>query len=184
MKKVWIASILTCIILMLPITNVVGANEVVDEDCLECQPVNRVDLLKVRILLKRIEAFVNIMSLKFNHIPEVKEKCQEVSDEIIALKERVNDLNFDSLSQDNDIYCNILISIALLLFPIGLIIEGIWEKFPKNLILRSICYFIGNYINALFLIIILYSFALGCWDYPYLSPKYHILNKQFKIRET
>ena len=37
MKKVWIASIFACIMLMVPITNVVGVNEV-DEDSVRASP--------------------------------------------------------------------------------------------------------------------------------------------------
>ena len=113
MKKVWIASILTCIILMLPITNVVGANEVVDEDCLECLPVSRVDdvrinLLRLRFLFIRLEVFINIILLKFGHIPEVAKNYQELSDSITTLREKINDLKLGLLDWDFPIFCKFL----------------------------------------------------------------------------
>ena len=80
MNKVWIASILATIMLLVPISSVVGANEVVDEDCLECQPVNRVDLLRVKLLLTRLEVFTNVILSKLGHIPEIEEKCEEILD--------------------------------------------------------------------------------------------------------
>ena len=50
----------------------------VDEDCLECQPVNNVDILRVRLLVIRIKAITNVILSRFGYIPEVKEKCEEV----------------------------------------------------------------------------------------------------------
>ena len=58
----------------------------VDEDCLECQPVNRIDLLKVRLLLIRVEVLTNILMQRFGHIPEIKEKCEEISNRISKLQ--------------------------------------------------------------------------------------------------
>ena len=104
MKKVWIASILTCIILMLPITNVVSASEI-DEDCLDCQPVSRVDLLKVKLLLIRLKTITNIIKSRFGHIPEIREKCKEASQRIA-----------DIIVLSNSSICVLL---GLLLIPIG-----------------------------------------------------------------
>ena len=58
-------------------TNVVSD---VDEDCFECQPMSRVDLLKVKLLLIRIEAITDVIVSRFGHIPEIQEKCEEVLD--------------------------------------------------------------------------------------------------------
>ena len=77
MKKVWIAGILATLMLLMPITSVVGANEV--EDCFECQPVDRFDVLKVRLLLIKIEAVTNVILSRFGHIPEVQEKHEDLS---------------------------------------------------------------------------------------------------------
>ena len=62
------------------------ANEVsntvsdVDEDCIECQPVNRIDILKVKLLMIRVEAITNVIISKYGHIPEITEKYEEVLD--------------------------------------------------------------------------------------------------------
>ena len=74
------------------------ANEVsdVDEDCLECQPVNRIDLLKVKLLLIRVEAITNVILSKYGHIPEVAEKCKVASDKISILKDMNEELIHNS----------------------------------------------------------------------------------------
>ena len=90
MKKVWIASILATLMLTVPMTLVVGANEV--EDCVECEPVSRVDLLKVKLLMIRLEPIIKVIQSKYSHIPEVEEKCKEALD-IIHSKVVLNNSN-------------------------------------------------------------------------------------------
>jgi len=51
----------------------------INEDC-GCQGVNRVDLLRVKLLLIRLEVFTNILLTNFGHIPELTEKCEEILD--------------------------------------------------------------------------------------------------------
>ena len=76
-----------------------------EEDC-GCQDVNRVDLLRFRLLLIRIEAINNVILTRFGHIPEIREKCEEILDVIY--------------SDDSGLFCDILgiffnIYIALIL---------------------------------------------------------------------
>ena len=78
MKKVWIASILACIMLLVPFTNVISANEV--EDC-NCNPtISDSQVVRIERLLDRLESRINFILLRYGHIPEVKEKCQKVLD--------------------------------------------------------------------------------------------------------
>ena len=70
----------------------------VEEDCLECQPVNRVELLRVKLLLIRLEVFTNVILSKFGHIPEIREKCEEAS-------ERISEI---SITSNNDDICGLL----------------------------------------------------------------------------
>ena len=80
MKKVWIASILATLMLMVPLTSVVGANEV--EDC-NCNPtISDLQLVRIERLLNRLENRINFILLRYGHIPEVAEKCEEVLDSI------------------------------------------------------------------------------------------------------
>ena len=74
-------------------TNIVSD---VDEDCLECQPVNRADLLRVRLLLIRLEVFINIVLSIFGHIPKIVTICEEILE---ILKNGIK-----------DIICNILLN--------------------------------------------------------------------------
>ena len=61
MKKVWIAGILSTLMLLMPITNVVGANEV--EDC-NCYPINDLHLVRVKRLLDRLESRINFITCR------------------------------------------------------------------------------------------------------------------------
>ena len=139
MKKVWIASILATLMLTVPLTSVVGANEV--EDCIECQPVNRVDLLKVRLLLIRLEVFTNIILSRLGHIPEVEEKCQEAS-------ERISEI----ILQDNTVICNLLLITGIFVVAIAELIDMILNLFKQG----SPLYILILTLNNLFF----FSFAL------------------------
>ena len=134
MKKVWIASILTCIILMLPITNVVSASEI-EKDCFECQPVNRIDIMKVKLFLFRTKAITNVILSTFGNIPEIQEKCQEISGKITTFQERIKDLKLILSSEENSIICGILFIIIiewLLLATFFITFAEVYLKnFPK-----------------------------------------------------
>ena len=126
-------------------TNVVSD---VDENCDECQPVNRVDLLKVRLLLIRIEAFTNVILSKLGQYQEIKEKCHEILDVIHKNREL-----------DNIIICIILGILILLvdrLFEFMLYLDKI---FP---ILKDISDIIGNWIGEFFLYPIVSRFIELC----------------------
>lgn len=64
MKKVWIASIFATIMLMVPLTPVVGASDTV-EDC-ECQVSNVFRHLQAKMLLIKPEKVKNYLSFKEN----------------------------------------------------------------------------------------------------------------------
>ena len=119
MKKVWIASILATLILTIPLTSVVSANEV--EDCLECQPVNRFDLLKVKLLMIRLETYTNIILSKFGFISEIEEKCQEILDHINS--NRV--LEFTLI-------CYFLLVIYFLVVGVTVILDEILTEIAKD----------------------------------------------------
>ena len=84
----------------------------VDEDCFECQPVSRVDLLKVKLLLIRLKSFTNVISSKYGYIPEVAEKCEEISDRITGTS-----------LQDNPPICYLLLIALISMFPLVGIME-------------------------------------------------------------
>ena len=75
MKKVWIASILAILMLTVPLTSVVGANEV--EDC-NCNPVSDSQVVRIERLLDRLESRINFILSRYSHIQEVKEKCEGI----------------------------------------------------------------------------------------------------------
>ena len=113
----------------------VFANEVsiakksdVEEDCLECQPVYRVDLLKVNLLMNRLKVFTNIIMHRFDHFPEIQEK-------------RDNILKF--INSDDTPFCDAL-GVLMLFFvalsailpfpflPIAAILVQLWMNLCKE----------------------------------------------------
>ena len=129
----------------------------VDEDCLECQPVNRVDLLKVKLLLIRLEAITNVILSKYGHIPEVEEKCQEISENISILKELKEGLNPVLPYQDIPPICYILI-------PLFIVLMTLVEWFPHSEIpiLKQILTVIMLTITAQFLIVLSLNILFDC----------------------
>ena len=131
-----------------------------EEDC-GCQPINRAELLRVKLLLIRLEVFTNIILSKFSHIPEIQEKCGEISNGVTTLRERINGLNPDLPLENEPIICYILI---ILIIQIGLLIEFMFylgQLFP---ILDNILSFIGNeLIGELIFLPIVKLFAELCW---------------------
>jgi hypothetical protein len=79
-RKILIASIFATLILLVPMTSVVGVSDV-EDDC-GCEDVNRYDLFRVKLLLVRLKVYINIILLRFGFIPEVAEKCEEILDVI------------------------------------------------------------------------------------------------------
>jgi hypothetical protein len=92
-KKIFIASLFASLILLVPMTSVVGVSEV-EDDC-GCQVVNRYDLFRVKFSLLRLKIVANILLLRFGHIPEIREKCQEILDDISSVG--INDWFCDNL---------------------------------------------------------------------------------------
>ena len=82
---------------------------------------NRVALLKVKLLLIRLEAFTNIILTRFGHIPEIREKCEEILDIIDSNK-----------LWDNPIICAVLLSIFIYLLAITGVIHVLYEIFNEK----------------------------------------------------
>jgi len=75
-KKILIASLFATLMLLVPMTSVVGVSDV-EDDC-GCEVVDRYDLFRAKLLLVRIKVITNILLLRFRHIPEVAEKCHDI----------------------------------------------------------------------------------------------------------
>ena len=135
MRNVWYTKTFVLVIIVLflgvgfqpALANEIPTNIVsdVDEDCLECQPVSRIDLLKIRLLLTRIEVFTKIIMQRFGHIPEVSEKCDEI----------LNIIDSSNIQWDYPLMCVILISILVPLVAIIMILDkienGLREVYPN-----------------------------------------------------
>ena len=103
MKKIWIAGILATLMLMVPITSVVGANKV--EDC-NCKPVNDIQVVRIERLLNRLESYTKILLVLLKHNPEIAGISQEVSNHINDIKIMIGQLK--RISTDSKIICNIV----------------------------------------------------------------------------
>ena len=87
MRNVWYtkAFVLVIIVLFLGVgfqpalANEISTNIVsdVDEDC-NCKPINDIQVVRIERLLDRLENRINFILLRYGHLPEVAEKCEEV----------------------------------------------------------------------------------------------------------
>jgi hypothetical protein len=82
------------------------------EECKECNEVSKSDLVIVERLLNRVEVYSKLLLVLSNNNPEIREKCEELSN----IK--------DTIDWDFPIICNILGSIA---FKLEDIADLIWE---------------------------------------------------------
>jgi hypothetical protein len=73
-----------------------------EEECKECNKVDNADLIKVERLLDRVEVYSKLLLVLSRYNPELKEVSEELSDDIIFL--RNTDLK--------DLICNIILNIA------------------------------------------------------------------------
>ena len=131
------------------------ANEIsdVDEDCLECQPVNRVDILRVKLLLIRLEILINSRLSKYNHIVEVTENYQEIHDRILKFRVMNDIFILESKLEDGNLLlkCISLFMLTYSLLFIALFFFGLSQnsRIPKiKEILHGIaCNFLFSSIN-------------------------------------
>jgi hypothetical protein len=108
------------------VTYVTVDNQPSVDDC-GCQVVNRYDLFRVKLLMFRLKIITNILLLRFGHIPEVAEKCQEILDTI----------NSDSL-WDFTIICGMLEQIWNQSSYMHKIICDLYEEYENNPIILGI----------------------------------------------
>ena len=109
-KKILIACVFSFIILLVPITSSVGLSE----DC-DCKKNNSSNIINEEKILEKIVIYINIILLRYRHLPEVKEICDKIS----------ADINSYGI---NDIFCNILMRI-------GIQLEELYKIFPEGTLL-------------------------------------------------
>ena len=148
MKKVWIASILATLILLVPINSVVGASDII-EDC-NCNPVSDLQVVRIERLLDRLESRINFILLRYGHIPEVKEKCEEVLDII----------NSDIL-RDFPIICSILENISDAIYAFE---DYCFYMYQVHPIFYIILYPLLYALFPFLFFISIYGMIFGCWD--------------------
>ena len=149
-KKILIASLFATLMLLVPMTSVVGVYDV-ENDC-GCEVISSRNLVRAERLLARLEVYINIILLRFGHIPEVAEKCQEILDVINS--NRV--LDYPILCAEIERLFNKLIDISSIL-------EHYFNEFKNNPIIVNI---IGTFL-VIFIRLSGYVWAIGvifdCW---------------------
>ena len=115
-KKILIASIFISIMLLVPMTSVVGVSDI--EEICDCQVLSKRYIVRTERLLSKLEVYINIIWLKFGYIPEIAEECNKILDTIYP----------DGL---NEIFCEIL-------KRIGILIEELRKIFPEGTIIYPI----------------------------------------------
>ena len=153
MKKVWIACIFATLILIVPLTSVVGASDIY-EDC-NCNPtISDLQVVRTEKLLTMLESRINFILLKLGHVPEVKEKCEEVLEVIHS--NRV---------LDYPIICSILLYLGNTLRYIDEFLWSILDNHPNNVILYLIIYPLEVTIVTFIIIILGFWFIYDCYNW-------------------
>jgi len=121
-KKILIASLFATLMLLVPMTSVVGVSDV-EEDC-GCQVSSKSNLVKVERLLNRFEIYSKVLLVLSKHNPMIAEKSQKLL-EIFDTDRFLN----------NDIICLSLFFIMLYIGGFLPVIELIMENFREGSIL-------------------------------------------------
>ena len=155
-NKILIASIFSTLMLLIPMTSVVGVSDV-EEDC-GCQVVNRYDLFRVKLLLVRIKVITNFILLKFGYIPEIKEKCEGILDVINSNRQL-----------DYPIICDILELIYNQIPYIADILQDLIPEYEDDPIIQGIMIIFITYPLSI-IVFIIYSLGdtYNCDWYPTL----------------
>ena len=154
MKKVWIASIFATLMLMVPFTNVIGASDTV-EDC-NCNPISDLQLVRTERLLDRLESRINFILLRYGHIPEVSEKCNE----ILA--------NINLRPQAFELICDFLLIIYISFGVLIIILQEIASKFDLSGMIYLIFLSMYGSLFASLILIVFLRVSLDC-EWPYLT---------------
>ena len=117
-KKILIASIFATLMLLVPMTSVVGVSDVslnrkiekiednntitetYDNDDCGCQDVSNQHLVNLERLLNRLESYSKIILLLPKFYPDIAEECKELSNRITSLAEMNEELKSDSPFKD------------------------------------------------------------------------------------
>ena len=147
-------------------TNIVSD---IEEDCLDCQPINRVELLRIKLLLIRLEVFTNIVLSRFGHIPEIEESCQKISNRVTTFREMINELKHDLPWDENPIICTILASIIFPIWIVGGYFAILYEILEGKPILQIIPYIITDFLDDILFSLGYFFFEVyDCFDnYPW-----------------
>ena len=153
MKKLWIASIFATLMLTVSLTSVVSANEVKDSNCKPT--ISELQVVRIERLLDRLESRINFILLRYGHIPEVEEKCEEVLDVIHS-----------SRILDYSIICSILGNLGNTFASLYESLISILDNHPNNLILHLIIRPFLITVGYLTLFFYLIGSMFDCWDFP------------------
>ena len=192
-KKILIASLFATLMLLVPMTSVVGFSDISlnrkiekiednntitetydNEDC-GCQPVSNLNLVRFERLSNRLEKlsnkleiYTNIVSILSKNNLVIAEKYKDSSNEIVTLKELNEELKTDIIFQDSSFICDILETIfnnveEMLYYYEEKAIEA--EEAGNNLL---VFLYLSLWFLYLSILRIIYEIGcnLGCWGPP------------------
>ena len=186
-KKILIASLFATLMLLVPMTSVVGFSDVSlnrkiekiednntitetydNEDC-GCEVVSSQRLVRLERLLNRVKIYTNVISILSKNNPDVKEKCKELLNEVSALREMNNALKFDFIFENDrtpficDIIEPIFYALGTIVISLGLLYE--YYCYDGNSILCDIIVAIMSPLYALAYFIVVIGLIFDC-DFP------------------
>jgi len=150
------------------VENRVSTNKVEKvEDC-DCQEVSNSDFLMIKELLTELDEYTNTIIKRFGHIPEVKEKCQELLDAI-----NIDISTLDELCTDLDFLIFVIMIVGFFFLYLMEQNEGtIWEP-----IFEGIAFIILLFDGPL---VFIYEKVLKCGEW---WPDYELGNELGKLNE-
>ena len=164
MKKVWIASIFATLMLLVPLTSVVGASEV--EDC-NCKPISDSQVVRIERLLNRLENRINFILLRYGHIPEVAENFQEISNKITTLIEMKEEFKLELSLENEPVIFTIIFLMFWTVIMLVLFLSAFLERYRGTiwfLVLIPIVFPLTFMILAYGEILLSINSKLGCED--------------------
>lgn len=179
MKKIWVVGIVVLFIGVgvYPAVAVESKSSIdnkhSEDDC-GCEVISNPNFIKIKGLLDRLEAYTKILLVLSKHNPEIAEKCQEISDRIITITDKYEELKTEALLDDYPIICAILGIIYTSIQSTWHLIESIGEFLLEiNLIIGALFCIIFAFPTVILEIMLFFVWiwgpVFGCWElYPYI----------------
>jgi hypothetical protein len=130
-------------------------NKVNDEECWDCKKIDNLQLLVLEQELNRLEVYAKLLLVLSKHNSEIKNKIEELSNEISSLK---------TLNPYNEVICGILQLIMGVGAQIGLYLIELYERFKEIVIIKNIIDMLLASLIAIGGSILIFGNLFDCWE--------------------